>query len=58
LITRRRHWLRPRARRAPAEAGSFFDPEPLTKVDQQTRLANTTYFSGAGGLMTDAEDYL
>ena len=30
----------------------------LTKVDQQARLSNTTYFSGAGGLMTDAEDYL
>jgi CubicO group peptidase (beta-lactamase class C family) len=24
----------------------------------QARLANTTYFSGAGGLMTDAADYL
>ena len=34
------------------------DGGTLTKVDQQTRLANTTYFSGAGGLMTDAEDYL
>jgi CubicO group peptidase (beta-lactamase class C family) len=34
------------------------DGGALTKVDQQTRLANTTYFSGAGGLMTDAEDYL
>jgi len=30
----------------------------LSKVDQQARIANTTYFSGAGGLMTDAEDYL
>lgn len=30
----------------------------LTKVDQGVRLANTTYFSGAGGLMTDAEDYV
>ena len=30
----------------------------LDKVDQSTRLSNTTYFSGAGGLMTDAEDYL
>jgi CubicO group peptidase (beta-lactamase class C family) len=27
-------------------------------VDSQNRLTNTTYFSGAGGLMTDAEDYL
>jgi CubicO group peptidase (beta-lactamase class C family) len=34
------------------------DDGELTKVDQQTRLANTTYFSGAGGLMTNAEDYL
>jgi CubicO group peptidase (beta-lactamase class C family) len=30
----------------------------LTKVDQSNRLSNTTYFSGAGGLMTDAEDYV
>jgi CubicO group peptidase (beta-lactamase class C family) len=30
----------------------------LEKVDMQARLANKTYFSGAGGLMTDAEDYL
>jgi CubicO group peptidase (beta-lactamase class C family) len=34
------------------------DSGALTKVDQGTRLANTTYFSGAGGLMTDAEDYV
>jgi CubicO group peptidase (beta-lactamase class C family) len=34
------------------------DGGALTKVDQQARLANTTYYSGAGGLMTDAEDYL
>ena len=30
----------------------------LEKVDMQARLNNTTYFYGAGGLMTDAEDYL
>jgi CubicO group peptidase (beta-lactamase class C family) len=30
----------------------------LRVVDMQNRLANTTYFSGAGGLMTDAQDYL
>jgi len=30
----------------------------LTPVDTQARLTNTTYFSGAGGLMTDAEDYV
>jgi len=29
----------------------------LEKVDTESRLSNTTYFSGAGGLMTDAEDY-
>jgi CubicO group peptidase (beta-lactamase class C family) len=34
-------------------AGNALDP-----VDTQARLSNTTYFSGAGGLMTDAEDYL
>ena len=34
-------------------AGSSLDP-----VDTQVRLSNTTYFSGAGGLMSDAEDYL
>jgi CubicO group peptidase (beta-lactamase class C family) len=30
----------------------------LRPVDMQARLANTTYFSGAGGLMTDAADYV
>jgi CubicO group peptidase (beta-lactamase class C family) len=30
----------------------------LRPVDTQVRMANTTYFSGAGGLMTDAENYL
>ncbi len=30
----------------------------LTKVDTSVRMNNTTYFSGAGGLMSDAEDYL
>ncbi len=34
------------------------DSNALGRVDQGARLANTTYFSGAGGLMTDAEDYL
>jgi CubicO group peptidase (beta-lactamase class C family) len=33
-------------------------PGALNKVDMQTRLSNTSYFSGAGGLMTDAEAYL
>jgi CubicO group peptidase (beta-lactamase class C family) len=30
----------------------------LEKADTSERLNNTTYFSGAGGLMTDAEDYV
>jgi CubicO group peptidase (beta-lactamase class C family) len=30
----------------------------LTKVDTSVRMNNTSYFSGAGGLMSDAEDYL
>ena len=30
----------------------------LAKTDTSDRLSNTAYFSGAGGLMTDAEDYL
>jgi CubicO group peptidase (beta-lactamase class C family) len=30
----------------------------LTKVDTSARINNTSYFSGAGGLMSDAEDYL
>jgi CubicO group peptidase (beta-lactamase class C family) len=30
----------------------------LSKVDTSARMNNTSYFSGAGGLMSDAEDYL
>lgn len=30
----------------------------LSKVDTSARMNNTSYLSGAGGLMTDAEDYL
>ncbi len=30
----------------------------ITKVDTSARMNNTSYFSGAGGLMSDAEDYL
>ncbi len=30
----------------------------LTKVDTSARINNVSYFSGAGGLMSDAEDYL
>ncbi len=33
-------------------------PDGLAKVDTSVRLNNTAYFSGAGGLMADAEDYL
>jgi CubicO group peptidase (beta-lactamase class C family) len=32
--------------------------DTMTKVDTSVRLNNTAYFSGAGGLMADAEDYL
>ena len=52
-------FFHPREERAPRIASTYHrDDGALIKVDQQTRLANTTYFSGAGGLMTDAEDYL
>jgi len=30
----------------------------LTRVDTSARMNNTSYFSGAGGLMSDAEDYV
>jgi len=30
----------------------------LTKVDTSARMNNTSYFSGAGGLMSDAADYV
>jgi CubicO group peptidase (beta-lactamase class C family) len=30
----------------------------LAKADTSARMNNTSYFSGAGGLMSDAEDYL
>jgi CubicO group peptidase (beta-lactamase class C family) len=30
----------------------------LEKVDTHDRLTNTSYFSGAGGLMTDTQDNL
>ena len=52
-------FFHPAEERAPRIASTYHrDDGALTKVDQQTRLANTTYSSGAGGLMTDAEDYL
>jgi Beta-lactamase class C and other penicillin binding proteins len=31
--------------------------DALQKTENQNRLVSTTYFSGAGGLMSDAEDY-
>jgi len=34
------------------------DSGTLQKADTRDRLTNTTYFSGSGGLMTDAEDYV
>jgi CubicO group peptidase (beta-lactamase class C family) len=52
-------FFHPAADYVPRIASTYHrDGEALAKVDQQARLANTTYFSGAGGLMTDAEDYL
>ncbi len=52
-------FFHPPEERLPRIASTYHrDGGALTKVDQQTRIANTTYFSGAGGLMTDAEDYL
>jgi CubicO group peptidase (beta-lactamase class C family) len=52
-------FFHPPEERLPRIASTYHrDGEALTRVDQQTRIANTTYFSGAGGLMTDAEDYL
>ena len=52
-------FFHPAEERPPRIASTYHrDGGALAKVDQQARLANTTYFSGAGGLMTDAEDYL
>jgi hypothetical protein len=52
-------FFHPGEERLPRIASTYHrDGGALTKIDQQARLANTTYFSGAGGLMTDAEDYL
>jgi CubicO group peptidase (beta-lactamase class C family) len=52
-------FFHPPADRLPRVATTYHRVDgALKSVDTQTRLANTTYFSGAGGLMTDAEDYL
>ena len=52
-------FFHPAADRLPRVATTYHRAaNALERVDMQTRLANTTYFSGAGGLMTDAEDYV
>jgi CubicO group peptidase (beta-lactamase class C family) len=52
-------FFHPTEDRLPRVAATYHrEGNALNRVDQQARLANTTYFSGAGGLMTDAEDYL
>jgi CubicO group peptidase (beta-lactamase class C family) len=52
-------FFHPSADRLPRVATNYHRADgELRRVDMQARLANTTYFSGAGGLMTDAEDYL
>jgi CubicO group peptidase (beta-lactamase class C family) len=52
-------FFHPPADRLPRVAATYHRADGVLRaVDTQVRLANTTYFSGAGGLMTDAEDYL
>jgi CubicO group peptidase (beta-lactamase class C family) len=52
-------FFHPTADRMPRVATTYHRADgALRPVDMQARLANTTYFSGAGGLMTDAADYL
>jgi CubicO group peptidase (beta-lactamase class C family) len=52
-------FFHPSADRLPRVAATYHRADgALRLVDSQNRLANTSYFSGAGGLMTDAEDYL
>lgn len=52
-------FFHPSADRLPRVATTYHRADgELRKVDSSNRLANTTYFSGAGGLMTDAGDYL
>src|SRR6266545_1566943 len=48
----------PPADRVPRVPASYHRADgALRPVDTQSRFANTTYFSGAGGLMSSAEDY-
>jgi CubicO group peptidase (beta-lactamase class C family) len=52
-------FFHPAADRLPRVATTYHRAgNTLEKVDMQARLDNTTYFSGAGGLMTGAEDYV
>jgi CubicO group peptidase (beta-lactamase class C family) len=52
-------FFHPASDRLPRVATTYHRADgALRSVDMQARLANTTYFSGAGGLMTDAADYL
>jgi CubicO group peptidase (beta-lactamase class C family) len=52
-------FFHPSADRLPRVAAMYHRADgELRRVDTQNRLTNTTYFSGAGGLMTDAGDYL
>ena len=52
-------FFHPAADRLPRVATTYHRTEgALQPVDSRVRLANTTYFSGAGGLMTDAADYV
>jgi CubicO group peptidase (beta-lactamase class C family) len=52
-------FFHPPADRLPRVATTYHRADGVLRaVDTQARLSNTTYFSGAGGLMTDAEDYL
>jgi CubicO group peptidase (beta-lactamase class C family) len=52
-------FFHPPADRIPRVATTYHRAgNALEVVDTQPRLSNTSYFSGAGGLMTDAEDYV
>lgn len=52
-------FFHPNADRLPKVATMYHrNGSALEKADTSERLNNTSYFSGAGGLMTEAEDYL
>jgi CubicO group peptidase (beta-lactamase class C family) len=52
-------FFHPAADRLPRVATTYHRAaNTLERVDMQARLDNATYFSGAGGLMTDAEGYV